>query len=161
MSKSLFSLTTDYLKVLDMSDQLDDGTLNDTLESIDEAIEDKAENIAKVISEMEATVVAVDTQIKRLQERKSALQNNIKNIKQYLQREMENIGKTKIKGELFNINVQNNPPAVKIFDEKKIPRTFFVSQKPKLDKSQVKSALKEGFNVPGAELTQTKSLRIR
>ena len=37
---------------------------------------------------------------------------------------MEKVGKTKIKGELFNVGIQNNPVSVNIIDEKLIPIGF-------------------------------------
>lgn len=158
--ETLYQLSESYLRVLEIAEQLDAETLKDTLDSIREAIDAKAENIAKVVKELEGKQLVIDAEIKRLQERKSTLQNNVKGIKGYLQAEMEKVGKTKIKGELFNVGIQNNPVSVNIIDERLIPKGFFVEQAPKLDKKQLKEELKHG-DIPGAELIQTKGLRIR
>lgn len=143
-----------------MAEQSDSEAIKDTLESIEEAFEVKAENIAKVMKELKGTADVIDNEIKRLQERKTTLLNNEKSLKQYLQGEMEKLGKTKIKGELFNIGIQNNPISVNIVNEKLIPQGFFVPQPPKLDKKQLKEELKNG-EIPGAELVQTRGVRIR
>ncbi|OJG77960.1 hypothetical protein RV14_GL001292 [Enterococcus ratti] len=84
----------------------------------------------------------------------------MKNIKHYLQEEMEKTGKTKIKGELFNIGIQNNPISVNVLNENLIPKEFFTPIPPKLDKKKLKEELKQG-EISGAELVQTKGLRIR
>lgn len=157
---TLYELTENYQHVLDLAEQLDAEVLKDTLDSIDEAIEVKVENTAKVIKELEGKASTIDVEIKRLQDRKSTLVNNSKGIKEYLQTEMEKVGKTKIKGELFNIGIQNNPVSVNVLNESLIPEGFFVPQSANLDKKALKEELKHG-DIPGAELIQTKGLRIR
>lgn len=139
---------------------MDEEILRDTLDSINEAIEYKAENLAKIVKEVEGKAELIDSEIKRLQERKTSLLNNAKSIKHYLQEEMEKTSKTKIKGELFNIGIQNNPISVNVINENLIPKGFFTPVPPKLDKKQLKEELKHG-DIPGAELVQTKGLRIR
>lgn len=158
---TLYQLSESYLRVLEMAEQIDAETLKDTLDSIHDAIEIKVENTAKVVKELEGKQLVIDAEIKRLQERKSTLQNNVKGIKGYLQEEMEKIGKTRIKGELFNVGIQNNPVSVRVLDERLIPKGFFVEQAPKLDKKALKEELKDGLEIAGAELIQTRGLRIR
>ena len=51
---TLYELTDQYQQLLELESEIDEQTFIDTLQSIDEAIEDKAENLAKVIKEMEA-----------------------------------------------------------------------------------------------------------
>ncbi|PQD52943.1 siphovirus Gp157 family protein, partial [Enterococcus faecalis] len=111
---TLYELSNDYLKVLSLAEELDDGTLKDTLDSISDSIDLKVENTAKVVKELESNISIVEKEIKRLQSRKTTLSNNVKNLKGYLQDEMEKVGKTKIKGELFNVGIQNNPVSVNI-----------------------------------------------
>ena len=94
---TLYELSNDYLKVLSLAEELDDGTLKDTLDSISDSIDLKVENTAKVVKELESNISIVEKEIKRLQSRKTTLSNNVKNLKGYLQDEMEKVGKTKIK----------------------------------------------------------------
>ncbi len=157
----LYELTENYNQVLEMAEQLDAETLKDTLDSIDEAIEIKVENTAKVVRSLEGNVDAIDSEIKRLTAKKSTLNNNIKGIKNYMQESMEQVGKDKIKGQLFNIGIQNNPQSVNIIDEKKINLDYFIEQPSKLDKKLLLADLKEGKEIEGAEIQQTRSLRIR
>lgn len=157
----LYELTENYNQVLELAEQLDAETLKDTLDSIDEAIEIKVENTAKVVRSLEGNVDAIDSEIKRLTAKKSTLNNNIKGIKTYMQESMEQVGKDKIKGQLFNIGIQNNPQSVKVLDEKKINMNYFIEQPLQLDKKLLLADLKEGKEVEGAEIQQTRSLRIR
>ncbi|MCF1632913.1 siphovirus Gp157 family protein [Tetragenococcus koreensis] len=158
---TLYELTDNYQQVLEIAEQLDPKTLKDTLDGINDAIDDKAENTAKVIRELEGDINTLTSEIQRLNERKTALSNNVKRIKEYLQNEMESVGKTKVKSERFTIGIQNNPPSVRVEDERKIPRDYFTPQDPKLDKTKLKDELKRGKEIEGAELRQTRGLRIR
>lgn len=74
---------------------------------------------------------------------------------------MRAVDKLKFKTKLFSFNIQNNPPSVDITDEKLIPQEFFIDQAPKLDKKSLLAALKDGKEIEGATIKQTKSLRIR
>ncbi|EJI7154843.1 siphovirus Gp157 family protein, partial [Enterococcus faecalis] len=81
---TLYELSNDYLKVLSLAEELDDGTLKDTLDSISDSIDLKVENTAKVVKELESNISIVEKEIKRLQSRKTTLSNNVKNLKGYL-----------------------------------------------------------------------------
>lgn len=157
---TLYQLSESYIKVLELAEQLDEEILRDTLDSINEAIEDKAKNLAKIVKEVEGKAELIDSEIKRLKKRKTSLLNNAKSIEQYLQGEMEKTGKTKIKGELFDVRIQNNPVSVNVYNENLIPKEFFTPVPPNLNKNKLKEGLKHG-DIPGAELVQTKGLRIR
>ncbi len=156
---NLYELTQNYLQVLEMAESGED--LADTLESLEDAIEVKAENTAKVIKQLEANAEMLANESKRLSERKSAIENNVRNLKRYLQEQLEKCGKTKIKGEIFTVAIQNNPQSVEVIDETKIPLEFFVEQAPKLDKKTLLQHLKNEEQIPGASLKQSQSLRIR
>lgn len=157
----LYKLSENYNQVIQMADQLDDGTLRDTLDSINEAFDDKAENIAKSIKEIEGQADIIKAEKERLAKREQAMRNNAKSMKSYLQEQMDLVGKKKIQGELLTVSVQKNAPSVKIESEQYIPEGFYVPQPSKLDKTQLKNELKNGLEIAGVELVQTESVRIR
>lgn len=157
----LYELGEKYLELIEQSENFDIETFNDTLEAIDDAYLDKLESTAKVIQMIDGNIGTVDSEIKRLQAKKKSMTNSKTRIKEYMQSEMERIGKDKLKGELFSFNIQNNPPSVNILDERAIPKQYFITPEPQLDKKAILSDLKNGINVLGAEQKQTKSLRIR
>ena len=155
---SLYELTGQFNHVAEMltDEQIEQEVIIHTLESIDAAIEDKADNYAKLIKNQESDSKGIAEEIKRLQARKQAIDNNVKNMKLSLQNAMNEIGKTKFKTELFSFNIQNNPVKVDIVDEDLIPDEF---KKIKIEYD--KTAIKKADNVPGVELVQSESLRIR
>lgn len=157
----LYELTEAYERILELAEQLDDGSMKDTLDSLNDAIEVKAENTAKVIRQLDASAEMLKTEINRLTERKQAIENNTRNLKRYLQESLEKVGMEKVKGELFTVAIQNNPQSVEVLDESKIPKDYFVEQEPKLKKHLLLASLKQGEEIAGVELKQTRSLRIR
>ncbi|ENY3075348.1 siphovirus Gp157 family protein, partial [Listeria monocytogenes] len=50
---TLYSIQEKYQQLLNLAEQLDPELLKDTLESIDDELETKAENVAFVIKELE------------------------------------------------------------------------------------------------------------
>ena len=156
----LYELTSGYQQVLEIAEQLDAETLKDTLDSIEGAIEDKVENTAFVIRSLESNVKIIDEEIKRLQAMKSAQQNNANSLKTYIQESMEMVGLDKVVGNLIKVTVQNNPPSVRLTDDFKDSR-YLVEVEPKVDKRAILDDLKRGVEVPGAELVQGRSIRIR
>nr|DAE03524.1 MAG TPA: resistance protein [Siphoviridae sp. ctpoI7] len=156
---NLYELSQNYLAVQDMD--LEPETLKDTLDSIEEAIEVKAENIAKWIRNLEADKKAFEEEEKRFKEKKQAADNRIKSLKLYLEDNMRLTGKTKFKAGFFSFAIQNNPPSVEVFDEALIPKQFLIEQPVKIDRAGIKELLKAGEEVPGAELKHSTGLRIR
>lgn len=156
---NLYELSQNYLAVQDMD--LEPETLKDTLDSIEEAFEVKAENIAKWIRNLEADKKAFEEEEKRFKEKKQAADNRIKSLKLYLEDNMRLTGKTKFKAGFFSFAIQNNPPSVEVFDEALIPKQFLIEQPVKIDRAGIKELLKAGEEVPGAELKHSSGLRIR
>ena len=156
---NLYELTQNYLQVLEMAENGADG-FEDTLDSLNDAIEVKAENTATVIKQLEANADMLANEIKRLSERRTTLENNAKRLKIYLQDQLEYCGKEKIKGPRFTVAIQNNPPSVRVTDESKLIG-YLVEQPKKLDKKAIMTDLKAGREVSGAELQHSRSLRIR
>ena len=156
----LYELTAQWESVLEIAEQFEPEALKDTLDSIEEAFEVKVENTAKVIKSLDADVNTIEEEIKRLSGKKTSLKNNARNLKLYLQDEMERIGKTKIKGTLFSVGVQNTPPSLRLADEFENQR-YLVEVVPKYDKKAILADLKAGKEIDGADVVQGRSLRIR
>ena len=156
---NLYELSLSFQEVQNMD--LDPEVMKDTLDSIEDAIESKAENIAKLIRNLESDVSAYKEEEDRLKTKRQATENKVKWLKTYLEDNMKLTGKTKFKSGMFNFAIQKNPASVNITDEKIIPEEFLIQQPPKVDKTSLKEILKRGIEVPGAELKQTEGLRIR
>lgn len=160
---SKYQALLDYAQTVDMTDEDQAEAVRETLDTLDESIETKAENIAHVIKQLEYDELVVNEEIKRYQKKKKALVNNQKQLKEYLKDSMEYLEKDKIKTPKFSINIQNNPPKLIVEDEAEIPKAYWIEQAPKLDKRLLLNDLKlEEFpDFKGARVVQERSLRIK
>lgn len=158
---TLYELTSNYTKLQSLADEGNLQAFIDTMESINDAIEDKAISYAKVINSMDADVADISEEIKRLKDRKSTIERNIGYMKINLIQAFHTADIKQVKDSLFTIKIRNNPESVLLMDENKIPVDYYQSQPMKLSKTLIKEALKNGKKVPGAELTRSESLMIK
>jgi len=163
---TLYELTNDYAELLLMAEDpdTDPQAFADTLEGIEGALEDKAENYAKVIRTLEGDAAACDAESKRLRNKKQTIENNIKRMKAALQYAMQTTGKVKFKTALFSFGIRKNPPSVVIdaVNVRDFPDIYIIESEPILDKKALKDALKAGEDLSGlCHLEQSESLSIR
>lgn len=164
MTLALYELSQGYQNLLSMVDnESPDSDILNALTVIEGAIEVKAGNIAHIIKTLESEASFIKEEEKRLSLRRKSRENTVVSMKQYLQDAMERMGIDKIKAPTRTISIQANPPAVQIIDEDAIPGKFLtlVPEHYEVNKKMISEALKTGEDVPGAELSRGKSLRIR
>ena len=157
---TIYELEGAYAQVQQMIMDGAEG-LEETLQSIEGALEEKLESYAMVIRNIESDVDGLKGEEKRLADRRKTMENGIKRMKETMHYAMSSTGETKVKGEKFTFTIQKNPPALKVVDESLIPNRYFIESKPILDKKSVMEYLKEHGNMPGAQISQGESLRIR
>lgn len=162
---TLFELVGDFLRLYEMADDpdIDPQAFADTMEGIEGAIEDKADGYACVIAKLNGEAKAIKEQEERLYNRRMAIENNVKRMKENLQDAMELTGKVKFRTTLFNYWVQNNPVSVVLDtdDIDSVP-SIYVKTVKDFDKTAIKDAIKNGEDMSGiAHLEQTRGLRIR
>lgn len=156
---NLYELSSSYRAIQEMN--LDEKTLRDTLDSIVNEAEPKAENIVKWIQNLKGENTAIHEEETRLKNKRISNENKIKALTLYLQDFLKLSGLTRLKTGLFTLSIQNNPPSVKIYDATLIPEKYLKPQPPVYDKQIIKELLKQGKEIPGAELQITRSLRVR
>lgn len=160
---TLYKLNDGYKKVLDQlffEDVVNEDELIGALAKLEIEIEEKAENTAIVIKELEAQVKKYKEEEKRLSNRRKTIENNIKSLKSNLEYTMKLQDKKKFKTDHFSFNIQKNAPSVKITDEEKALKNYKRVTET-VDKAKLKDDLKNGVLLDYAELVQTESLRIR
>lgn len=162
MSFRLYELTTAYQELLDhMTESEEDHPgFADTLEAIDDAIEEKLNSTAIIIKTLEAQAKALKDEENRLAKRRKSYENNASRLKDYARQALESTGKAKVTGNTFTLRMQNNPPSAFITNELAIAAHYLIEQQPTIDKKAMLDDLKNGIDVEGAELQQKKSLRI-
>ena len=144
----LYELTEQYDGVMNLlyDGETDEQTILDTLESIEGEIEDKADNYAKIIKTMTAEEEAIKSEEDRIHKRRMTLENRAKWLKDTLQANLEFIGKTKFKTELFSFSVSSNggkQPLVITDNLGEIPGKYLIPQDPVVDKDAVRELLKD------------------
>ena len=153
----LYEITDIYLNLENIDDEID---ITAALENIDGALEEKLENVAKLVRNLEAEAKAYEEEEKRLRAQKQAAKNRVESIKRYVKENLEEIGRDKVEAGIFKWSLQNGPGRVEITDETKIPEEFFVKEIKPL-KAEIKKAIEEGVITEGAEIVRDKSLRLR
>ena len=161
----LYELAERFNNISELLDDpaIDRDTVTTALATIEGDIAAKGQNIAVIIQSMDGDILAIDNEIKRLTDRCHIIKNRRDWLKGYIKDNMERINLTKIKTSTFTISLQNNPPSVAITDEKAIPAKYLtvIPQTTVPNKKDIAAAIKAGESVPGAELRQGKSIRIR
>lgn len=144
----LYELTEQWDAVFNMMEdgETDEQVVFDTLEAIEGEIEDKADNYAKIIRNLQASVDALKAEEDRLYQRRKSAENHIQRLKDTLQANLEFIGKTKFKTDLFSFSVSKNGGKQPIFitdnlDE--IPGKYLIPQPPRVNNEAVRELLKD------------------
>lgn len=167
-SVALYQLTGQYQQLLStLADlDLDAGCVADTLEAsgLVDDITDKAVGIEMVARSLEVHLPALEREIHRLSALHLDRSLKAGNLRTYLLTNMQTCGITKIESPLFKISLQNNPPAVVIYEPGLIASEYMRQPEtppPVPDKTALKAALKAGIEVQGAKLVQSQRLVVK
>lgn len=162
----LYQVVEKWSELMDLivNGEVEEEMVQDTLESIEEVIEEKVSNGVYVIRNMESDVVAIDEEIKRLTERKARIQKGTERLKDYLLANMVVSGTKEVKNPLFTVKVAKNPPKVNVLNEADVPKQYMketVKVTVAVNKTEISKLLKAGEVIPGVELIQTEKLTIK
>ena len=154
----MYELQQAYTDILELD--LEEQDLESVLGSLQDSIKEKAENIAKVINQIEAEGVAFDNEIKRLQAKKTASYTKVSKLKEYLSEGLQSMNIDKLQGELFKFSFRKSESVV-IDDEEKVPADFVIIKEVKtISKTEIKKAFKLGL-VEGCHLEVKQNLQIK
>ena len=157
---NLYELTANaaYLQQLLEDGEIDEQTFNDSLEAM--GVDEKIENICKVIRNLEAQAAAFKEEKQRLEKRQSVAENGVKRLKASLVTYMETMLSKKVNAGLFTVSLGSSK-SVEVVNEKEIPAIYLVEQPPKIDKTAIGKELKAGEEVPGVVLKESSYVTIR
>ena len=163
-TRALYELAEGYNSIFDLAldDTMDLQALEEGLQAIEGELSDKVANGIGLIQSLKAMTEAMKAEEKRISNRRKVIEKKTENVKDWYQRNLEAMGKTKVETPRGTMSVQKNPPSLVIDDETKIPDAYFdiIPEHAELNKEKLKAALK-GEEIPGAHLEQGKGLRIR
>ena len=166
MSAPLYELVhhRNELAALEASEDLPPEVILSTLEAIDGEVQVKAQNIAALTRNLDASAAMIREAGMRMLDRASRLEKRAESIRQYLLVNMQAAGITKIECPWFVITLKKNPPAVNVYDETAVPNEFRVTPDPpppRIDKSAIAKALKAGQDVLGCAFIQSERIEIK
>ena len=163
---SLYELTAGLQSLWDLMEEgtLEEEMLLDAFKNQEEEISIKIEGYCKFIKNLESDIAGLKAEEERLKDKRKTMENTIDRAKKAMKAAMEVTGEKKIKGDLFTVAIQANPPSV-VLDEQcleNIPEQYLIPQEPKLDRKKIAEDIKAGEDLNGiAHLEQTESLRIK
>ncbi len=165
MNITLHQAADDVRQLLDQIDP-ETGELPEGFEQARAIVATKATAVAAYLLESEKQADAVENYVRELSARIKSAKKRSEWLRGYLQSHMTACGITEIKDErgIFKATLAiGRDEAVEILDEAQIPSDYLVevpaSTKP--DKTLMKKAMKDGFDVPGAKLVKRDRLTIK
>jgi len=165
----LYEITNDYLALMEAVEngEIPEEALADTLEAITTSIEDKADNMACMLKNLDAEIVAIKAEEDRLKERRKVKENAYERIKQYLSDSLQRAGLSKVETARNKITFRKSEKVV-IEDELSFVSWAMENREdlltysvPKANLTAIKAALKSGAEVEGAELRVNQNIQIK
>jgi len=112
---TLYEITGELRELQNMIEEgADPDVVNDTIESVEFDLEQKAEGYVMVIRNLEAQAKAIKDEEKRLREKRLAAENGIERLKKRLFDSMNATGKKKLNAGVFTLSVQKNGGALPV-----------------------------------------------
>lgn len=165
MNITLYELATEIREVADKLADMDlpAEVVADTLESIALPFEQKAASVSAFVRNLEATAEQIKAAETEMAKRRKAMENRASHIREYLLAQMQRTGISKIESPMFRIAIRNNPESVVIDSEAQIPADYLreVPATYSPDKTLIRAALQDGYDVPGAHLARSQRVEIR
>jgi hypothetical protein len=158
MPLSLYNLTGKWLA---MRDQLaeagfDETTIADTLDGESAEYDEKVTRVAMVVEEFEAMAEAKKALAKRFTEEASMLERRANSLRLYLAGSLKTTNRTDVRDDLIRVRLYiNRDESVEIQSADDIPLGFMKTKTETYpDRTAIKTALKNGGEVPGAALVK-------
>ena len=158
---NLFQLSEKYQELAD-NNELDPTVIADTLDSIDDAWNDKLNNIAKWCESLDSDIDFLTKKKRSISDELSYRKNLRANLMTYLTSAIDDRGLKEVHTDDYILRPRNYKQRTVIDDEGKVPAEFkHVNAVVAVDKTAVYKALKNGEEVPGAHLKPNRKVMIK
>jgi hypothetical protein len=160
---SLFNLSLEFYALKDLIDndfEVDEETgefvdnsetINNLFNDLKMTFEDKLDNSQRYILTLDGEAEILAKEIKRLQARKTALNNKADRLLETIKNAILSTGENKFKTSLYNFNIKRTE-SVEVRDLDVVPRAYLRLKK-EADKVAIKKALKDTTPKVGFEYT--------
>ncbi|MFA6867588.1 MAG: siphovirus Gp157 family protein [Clostridia bacterium] len=160
---SIYELNRDYQEVAALLDTAETEeelqAINDTLEMIDVSIEEKVENTAKYIKNVESDIEGIKAEINRLATLKKQKERNVELLKSNIEYSLKTKGIDKLEVGTFKCGYRKSE-SVEVDNINDIPGDY-IKTEIKADKTEIKIALKSGKVINGAHLQKNMNFYIK
>lgn len=165
----LYEIAADYenLLIAIENGEIPEEAIADTLESIEALLDDKADNIACLLKNIDADITAIKAEETALSERRKAKEREYDRIKSYLAETLLKAGKTKIETARNKITFRKSESVV-IENEAAFIEwarynhdEFLTYKEPTVNKTAIKSALKTDEKIDGVHIEVKENLQIK
>lgn len=165
---NLYDISTQYLatanQLADMD--IDEQTLADTLEAEAWPVEEKVRAVSAVILNLQAEADMVKGTADRIAKRAKALQSRAEALHDYLLVNMQRTGITEIKAldGTFKAKLYRERDASVVIDSENLIPADYMREIParcEPDKVLIKTAINDGYEVPGAHVVKKDRLEIK
>lgn len=152
---TLYDIQGEYQRLFELmvDDEVDEDAINDTLESLNFDLAEKATGYVHIIKQLEMESDACDKAIEEYRHKKEMRQNSVKRLKEALIKAMDIANLKEIKTGLYSLKIANNggkAPLV-IPDESLVPDRYMkIKYEP--DKELIRKTIEDGTDLPFAEI---------
>ena len=165
MKTSIYQIEKEYLSLVDTLLE-NGGELTPELETDlslnKEQLQTKSTAYSFIIKQLESDINIIDTEIKRLNDLKKSRNKSIERLKESLSTAMIIYDIEVLETPLVKISFRNSE-SVEVLDLSLLDKEYTKVSEPVVsaDKIKIKEAIKQGINVVGAVLIQSKNLQIK
>jgi hypothetical protein len=142
-------------KLVEEFPDADDETIRDTLEGLTTVHELIAEVIRSALTD-EALLTGLRSRLQDMKERLSRLETRAVKKRDLALEAMSEAGLRKIEQPDFTASTRAGSPSLVVLAEDQLPQTYWVPQPPRLDRQALLGDLKQGDEIPGAQLSNPK-----
>lgn len=160
---SIYELNKNYQEVAALLETAETEeelqAINDTLEMIDVSIEEKVENTAKYIKNVESDIEGIKAEINRLTALKKQKERNTEWLKTNIEYALKTKGIDKLEVGTFKCGYRKSE-SVEVDDLTAIPSDYTKTEV-KADKTAIKKALKAGEEIAGVHIQTNMNFYIK
>lgn len=168
---SLFDLSLEFYALKDLMEndfEVDEETgefidntetINNLFNGLKMTFEDKLDNSQRYVLTLNGEADILAKEIKRLQAKKTALENKADRLSEMMKNAILSSGENKFKTSLYSFNIKKTE-SVEVKDLDVVPRAYLRLKK-EADKVAIKKALKNGDVIEGVYLSEKLSLGVK
>ena len=160
---SIYELNKNYQEVAALLETAETDeelqAINDTLEILDVSIEEKVENTAKYIKNVESDIEGIKAEINRLTTLKKQKERNTEWLKTNIEYALKTKGIDKLEVGTFKCGYRKSE-SVEVDDLSVVPKKY-TKHEIKADKAALKKVLKEGKKINGVHIQENMNFYIK